>query len=240
MAPADLSCIRALSFDVFGTVVDWRGSIAREGRRLGRAKGIKADWERFADAWRAEYAPSLDRVRRGERPWTSVDALHRETLDQLLPRFGITGLTEAEKDEFNRVWHRLKPWPDSVRGLKRLRSGYLLATLSNGNVALLAEMAKRASLPWDVVLSAELFKRYKPDPEVYLGAAELLGLAPRQIMMVAAHGYDLKAAKAVGFATAFVRRPLEYGPQVKPDLSPDPAYDLIAEDLIDLADQLGA
>jgi 2-haloacid dehalogenase len=237
---ADFSTVRALTFDVFGTVVDWRSSIIEEGQRLGKAKGINADWATFADAWRAGYGPAMNRVRKGELPWANIDALHRMILDQLLAEFKITGLSEAERDHFNRAWHRLKPWPDSVGGLARLRKRFIIATLSNGNVALLTNMARNAGLPWDCILSAELAKRYKPDKEVYLMAAELLGLKPQQVMMVAAHKGDLRAAKGVGFKTAFVARPLEFGPDRKPDLTPDPAIDVMAGDFLDLAGKLGA
>jgi 2-haloacid dehalogenase len=239
-AAVDPASVKALTFDVFGTVVDWRSSIIREGQRLGQAKGIEADWARFADAWRGGYGPAMDRVRKGELPWTNIDTLHRMILDRLLGEFRITGLTESEKEEFNRAWHRLTPWPDAVAGLARLKKRFLIATLSNGNVALLANMARHAGLPWDVILSAELARRYKPDPAVYRMAAELLGLRPEQVMMVAAHKGDLRASRAVGFRTAFVTRPQEFGPDRKPDLAPDPAFDVHVPDFLDLAAQLGA
>ena len=234
----ELHEVRALTFDVFGTVVDWRSSVVREGEALGRAKGLAVDWPAFADAWRDGYAPAMARVRRGELPWTTIDTLHRMILDELLPRFGVTGLNQAEIDHFNRVWHRLQPWPDSIGGLARLRARYVVATLSNGKVALLVNMAKHAGLPWDCILSAELARRYKPAPEVYRTAAELLGLAPQQVMMVAAHGQDLAAARAVGFRTVYVPRPLEYGPgqTEKPDGAL--AADLVVEDFHALADRL--
>lgn len=240
LATVDPAAVKALTFDVFGTVVDWRSSVIREGAALGKAKGITVDWPRFADAWRGGYGPAMERVRRGELPWTNIDALHRMMLDRLLAEFGITGWSEAEKDHLNRVWHRLAPWPDAVAGLQRLRRRFTLATLSNGNVALLVNMAKNAGLPWDCILSAELARRYKPDREVYQMAADLLGLAPQQVMMVAAHKGDLRASRAAGFRTAFVTRPLEFGPDRKPDLSPEPAIDIHARDFLDLAAQLGA
>jgi 2-haloacid dehalogenase len=239
MAPFDVSQVKALTFDVFGTVVDWRGSIIRQGEAFGAERGLKVDWAAFADAWRAGYRPAMDRVRRGELPWTNLDALHRMRLEELLEQFEITGLSEADKEYLNRVWHRLDPWPDAVEGLTRLRRRFVVATLSNGNVALLTNMAKHAGLPWDCILSAELAKHYKPDPEAYLTAAELLGLRPEQVMMVAAHKDDLRAAQRVGFRTAFVTRPLEFGPQRTPDLSPDPAFDVHATDFNDLAGKLG-
>ena len=231
--------IKALTFDVFGTVVDWRTSIVREGELLTREKGIDVDWAAFADAWRGGYEPAMDRVRRGQLPWTKIDALHRMILDRLLGEFGIRGLSEDEIDHLNRAWHRLKPWPDAVEGLRRLRSRYVVAALSNGNVALLVNMAKAAGLPWDAVLSAELARAYKPDAIVYRTAADLLGLAPEQVMMVAAHAGDLRASAAVGFRTAYVPRPQEYGPDSGRDLTPDPAFDIVATDFVDLAAQLG-
>lgn len=198
------------------------------------------DWARFADAWRGGYAPAMDLVRRGELPWMSIDSLHRMVLDRLLAEFGITGLSEAEKDRLNTVWHRLEPWPDSVRGLERLRTRYIVATLSNGNVSLLVNMAKNAGLSWDCILSSELAKHYKPDREVYLTAAGLLGLPPEQVMMVAAHRDDLEAAQGVGFGTAYVSRPLEFGPVGTTDETDDMPFDIIARDFFDLADTLGA
>ena len=236
---ASLKEVKALVFDVFGTAVDWRGSIIAEGRALGRAHGVKVDWEAFADAWRAGYAPAMDRVRRGELPWASIDVLHRMILAQVLANFGIDGLTEDEKDEFNRVWHRLKPWPDSVNGLARLKKRYTVATLSNGNMALLVNMAKHGGLPWDCVLSAELFHHYKPDREVYLGASRLLGVRPRELMMAAAHKSDLDAAAAAGLRTAFVQRPKEFGDPAKKDLTPEKRFDLNVKDFSELAAKLG-
>jgi len=231
--------IRALTFDVFGTVVDWRSGIIREAEAIGRSRGISRDWAKFADAWRALYNPSMDRVRRGELPWKPLDELHRTALEQILPEFGIEGLSEAEIDHLNRAWHRLDPWPDAIGGLSRLRRGYILATLSNGNVALLVNMAKRAGLPWDAILGAEVARHYKPDPEAYLCTAALLGLRPDECMMVAAHNRDLFTAGALGFRTAFLPRPTEYGPNQTADLAPERGYDILARDLIDLANQLG-
>ena len=236
----DLSAVKALTFDVFGTVADWRGSIIDEGERLGAAKGLDVDWARFADAWRAGYRPSMDRVRTGELPWTNIDGLHGMVLDELLLEFGITGLTEEEKDHLSRVWHRLKPWPDVAPGLERLRRRYTVATLSNGNVALLTNMAKQAGLQWDCILSSELARHYKPDPEVYVTAAELLGLRPEQVLMVAAHNEDLMAARAVGMMAAFVLRPMEFGPDVGAETLADPSVELHVEDFEELARALGA
>jgi 2-haloacid dehalogenase len=230
--------IRALIFDVFGTVVDWRGSIVREARALGRRKKIKADWDAFADAWRAGYKPAMARVRSGELPWMNIDQLHRLILDELRPRFSLEGLAEEEMEHLNRVWHRLDPWPDARRGLTLLKKKHVIATLSNGNVSLLVNMAKHGGLPWDTVLSAELFRHYKPDPEAYLGAAAMLGFAPAEVMMVAAHKDDLRAAQACGLATAFVKRPREKGPKVKVDVSSERSFDYNARDFVDLARQL--
>jgi 2-haloacid dehalogenase len=231
--------IKALTFDVFGTVVDWRGSIARELRQLARAKGLRVNAVKFADAWRAGYRPAMDRVSRGELAWTRIDVLHRMILDEILEKFRITTLTEDEKIKLNRAWHRLKPWPDALRGLKRLKKRYIIATLSNGDVALLTNMAKHAGLPWDCILSAEIFHHYKPASQAYLGAAAALDLNPGDVMMVAAHKHDLRAAAANGLATAFVRRPHEYGRNKGTDLGDDPAFTINTNDFNDLADQLG-
>lgn len=234
--------VDALLFDVFGTVVDWRSGVIRDGERLGEAEGLEVDWAAFADAWREEYRPSMDRVRRGEIPWRNLDALHRESLEELLDRFEVDGLTEAEVEHLNRVWHRLDPWSDVVPGLERLRPHYLLAPLSNGNVRLLADMAKRAGIPWDLILSAELSQHYKPDEEVYLTAVDLLDLDVDEVMMVAAHERDLDASREAGLHTAYIHRPLEWGPDEadsaeKPDES---AYDIVADDFVELAEQLDA
>lgn len=230
--------VKALVFDVFGTVVDWRGSIIREGMALGRRKKLKVDWPAFADAWRAGYRPAMARVRSGELPWTKIDDLHRMILDELLPRFRLGRLSADEIARLNRVWHRLRPWPDARAGLAKLKRRHVIATLSNGNVALLTNMAKHAKLPWDCILSAEVLRHYKPDPETYLGAADLLGVKPGALMMVAAHKDDLHAARACGLKTAFVPRPREYGPQAKSDVSREPAFDVHARDFNDLARQL--
>lgn len=232
--------VKALAFDVFGTVVDWRTSIAREGEILGARKGIKAEWSAFADAWRAGYQPAMQRVRAGELKWTNIDVLHRMILDSLLEKFSLKGLSEGELQDLNRVWHRLSPWPDAVGGLNRLRSRYVLATLSNGNVSLLVNMAKNAGLPWDCVLSGELFNHYKPDPEVYQGAARILGLEPGEVMMVAAHPYDLQAAAKQGLKTAYVPRPLEHGPGGKQQSAEGMKFDVTARDFVELAAKLSA
>jgi 2-haloacid dehalogenase len=239
MSASRLAGVKALGFDVFGTVVDWRASIIREGQALGRAKGLDVDWEAFTDAWRGLYQPALEKVRSGAQPWTRLDDLHRMSLDRLLEDFKIKGLGADEIDDLNRVWHRLDPWPDSVPGLTRLRKKYVLATLSNGNIALMVNMAKRAGLPWDAVLGAEPARAYKPQPEAYLRTADFLGRLPEECMLVAAHNSDLAAAARVGFRTAFVRRPTEYGPTQTRDLRADQSWDVVAESMVDLADKLG-
>ena len=234
--------VRALVFDVFGTVVDWRGGVIRDGQSLSaRRPGLDVDWPVFADAWRERYLPSMNRVRTGELPWTNLDDLHRASLDELLPEFGVTQLDERDRRCLVAAWHRLDPWPDSVAGLTRLKARYTIAPLSNGNVALLVDMAKRAGLPWDLVLSAELVRHYKPDPQTYRSAPELLGLLPDQVMMVAAHHSDLAAARSHGLRTAYVRRPREWGPPgVAPEPGPEDHVDHVVDSLTELADLLGA
>jgi 2-haloacid dehalogenase len=232
-----LKPIKALTFDVFGTVVDWRGLIIREATLLAAKKKLSFDPVAFADAWRAGYQPAMHRVRTGALPWTRIDALHRMILDALIPQFGLEALTEAERHHLNLVWHRLKPWPDAVRGLRRLKKGLVIATLSNGNVALLTNMAKTGGLPWDCILSAEIFAHYKPDPETYLGAAKILGLAPHEVMMVAAHKNDLDAAAQCGLATGFITRPREFGPDFPPDVRFEKRFSANAVDFMDLASQ---
>jgi 2-haloacid dehalogenase len=232
--------VKALVFDTFGTVVDWRSSVAHEVAALARQKHVALDAAKFADAWRAGYGPSMNRVRSGELPWTKLDALHRMTLDKILPEFKLTGLSEDEKDALNHAWHRLTPWPDAVAGLTRLKKKYIIAPLSNGNISLMTDLARHAHLPWDVILGAELARHYKPDREVYQSAADILDLQPPEVMMVAAHLGDLRAAKLVGLRTAFVTRPKEFGPEGKPDLKADASVELSATDFNDLATQLGA
>ena len=232
--------VKALAFDVFGTVVDWRGSIINMGPAFGATHGFELDWEVFANAWRAEYQPSMERVRSGEIGFVKLDFLHRMNLEKVLNDFGIGGLSDAALDDFNRMWHRLDPWPDVVAGLARLKTKYILVTLSNGNVSLMVNMAKRAGLPWDMILGAEIAGNYKPEPAVYQNAADVLDLAPSEVMMVAAHNGDLVAASGVGLRTAFVHRPAEYGPNQTTDQAADNDYDVVAADFIDLAAQLGA
>ncbi len=230
--------IRALCFDVFGTVVDWHGSVQAEVQRLGLPLGPEGA-SAFALSWRAGYAPAMQDVRSGALPWTDLDGLHRRILNRLLAERGIV-LDEPTAADLNHVWHRLQPWPDSVAGLLQLKRHYAVTTLSNGHVALLVNMAKHAGLPWDTVLSAELFGHYKPDPEVYLGAAKLLGLPPQQVMMVACHPSDLRAAAACGLRTAYVPRPLERGPGGTMEACTPDEFDVVASDFIALATQLGA
>jgi 2-haloacid dehalogenase len=224
---------KVLAFDVFGTVVDWYGTIAREAQALG------VDGGEFALAWRAGYVPAMQRVRSGELGWTKIDDLHRMILNDLLPRFGLTHLDEAQRVQLNRVWHRLDAWPDTVAGLTRLKQRFTICTLSNGNLGLLTNMAKHAALPWDCVLSAEVFRAYKPDPATYLGVADVFGLQPSEVMLVAAHQDDLAGARACGLQTAYIERPLEFGPKGK-DISPEPANTWHAQNLVHLADLLGA
>jgi len=232
--------VKAMVFDTFGTVVDWRGSIIEEGAAWGKRKGFKIDWADFADQWRAGYAPSMEKVRKGELPWTKLDDLHRALLEDLLKRFHIDGLSEEEKDDWNRVWHRLKPWPDSVRGLTRLKKKHIIAPLSNGNIGLLTDMAKNSGLPWDAILGAELVRHYKPDREVYLSAAEFLGLKPQEVMMCAAHTGDLMAARNLGLRTGFIHRPNEYGPARKADSAKPGDFDVVSNSIVELASEMGA
>ena len=230
---------KALVFDVFGTVVDWHGSVAREVRELARAKGLRINAIKFAKAWRAGYRPAMDRVRRGEAPFEKIDVIHRAILEDVLRQFRVTTLAEDEKAHLNLVWHRLKPWPDAVRGLKRLKSKHIIATLSNGNTGLLVDMAKHGGLPWDCVFSSDTFKLFKPDPGMYLGAADRLDLKPSEVMMVAAHKPDLRAAAQQGLKTAFVKRPHEHGRNNNPDLASETEFTINAESFLDLADQMG-
>jgi 2-haloacid dehalogenase len=236
----DESSIGALTFDVFGTVVDWRTSVMREGQAFGKPRGLSVDWGKFADAWRGLYQPAMEEVRSGRRPWAKLDELHRESLVRLLGDFGIIGVSPAEIDHLNHAWHRLDPWPDAVPGLTRLKRRFTLATLSNGNIALMVDMAKRAGLPWDAILGAEVARAYKPTPEAYLRSAEALGLRPEQCLMVAAHPADLASAARCGLRTAYVPRPLEFGPG-RPGSQPEPGqpFDVVAGDFVELAERLG-
>jgi 2-haloacid dehalogenase len=236
----DPLAVKAMVFDTFGTVVDWRGSIIAEGESYwAREKGLDLDWAAFADAWRGKYGPFMNKVRSGELPWTKLDDLHRMSLEEVLNDFGVTSLGEADKQQLNFVWHRLNAWPDASSGLARLKSRYVIAPLSNGNLSLLTEMAKFAGLPWDCVLGSDVFRHFKPDPETYLGAADILGLEPGQVMMTAAHPGDLEAARKLGLRTAYVHRPLERGPGREQPRPAADAFDVVASDFRDMAAKLG-
>lgn len=226
---------QVLAFDVFGTVVDWHSGITREVQALRP----DVDGAAFALAWRAGYQPAMRRVMAGELGWTLIDDLHRLILDGILGQFGLADLSEAQKQQLNKAWHRLDPWPDVLAGLTRLKSHFTICTLSNGNIGLLTNMAKRAGLPWDCILSAEVFRAYKPDPATYLGVAKMFDLAPVDVMLVAAHQDDLAAARACGLQTAYIERPAEFGAAQPKDVSPDPANTRHAKDLLALAEQLG-
>jgi 2-haloacid dehalogenase len=231
--------VEILVFDTFGTVVDWRGTIIAEGAELSKRKGLRVDWAAFADAWRAEYRPSMERVRRGALPWTNLDGLHRMSLDKIVPAFGLQGLTAAELKALHRVWHRCRPWPDSVEGLTRLKTRYVIAPLSNGNISLITNMAKRGGLPWDCVLGAELVQHYKPDRETYLSPARFFDVEPSQVMMVAAHTPDLEVPRTLGLRTAYVHRPYEGGTSSGHTMPAAGTYDYMVRDLRELAAALG-
>ncbi len=231
MCPHPFPNVQVLAFDVFGTVVDWHGSIVREVQALYP----QIDANAFALTWRDGYQPAMQRVRSGELEWTRIDDLHRLILDGMLPRFGLAHLSEAERQHLNRIWHRLDPWPDTLEGLQRLKRRYTITTLSNGNIGLLTNMAKRAGLPWDCILSAEVFRAYKPDPAIYLGVASTFDVSPEQVMLVAAHQEDLDAAKASGLRTAYIERPLEFGTGRAKDVSGSVANDVHAGSLAELA-----
>jgi len=240
MRQGDAGSVDVLLFDVFGTVVDWRASLQRWFQRFGRERHVEADWIGLVDDWRSAYEGSMARVRRGERSYVTLDVLHRESLDALLPRYGLGGVSESDRRQMVRAWRWLDPWPDALAGLPRLKRKYVTGTLSNGGLGLLVDMAKFAGLPWDVVFSADLFRRYKPDAAIYLGAAELLARPASALMLVAAHNYDLAAARSHGYRTAFVARPTEYGPRQKKDFGPEDAWDFTADSLEKLADKMGA
>jgi 2-haloacid dehalogenase len=237
---SDISRVKALVFDVFGTVVDWRTSLIADFTAWSEKRGVKADWTALVDGWRGVYVASMDEVRKHpERGYVILDTLHRRSLEKLVEQLSISGLTDADLHHLTMGWHRLHPWADSVGGLTRLKTKYIISPLSNGNVALLTEMAKFAGLPWDLIMSAELFQHYKPDPETYLGAARLLCLPPEQVMMVAAHNHDLAAAQKLGLKTAFVARPTEYGPLQKYDFEARGDWDIVAKDFGGIADRMG-
>lgn len=233
-----LEQVKALLFDVFGTVVDWRTSITRQLVAFGLERGIAADWYAFTDDWRARYKPSLDEVRSGRRAWTILDDLHRESLELLLAKHGISNLSDPDKQRLLTVWHRLEPWPDAVPGLQRLKTRFIIGTLSNGNIGLLVRMAKHAGLPWDVILGAETARAYKPAPDAYLRNVELLNLRPSEVMLVAAHNYDLEAASSHGMRTAFVARPTEDGPNQVRDFKATGRWDIVTDSFHGVADAL--
>lgn len=230
--------IKALVFDVFGTIVDWRSGVAREAAAFLHRYAPKLDAFEFADAWRREYSPAMEEIRSGRRAYVRLDVLHRENLVKVLNRSGIVGVPDAELDELNLAWHRLDPWPDAVEALYRLKRKFIIAPLSNGNIRLMVDMAKRAGLPWDAILGAEVVRAYKPSPKVYSETVEILGLAPAELCLVAAHNGDLAAARRLGLSTAFVARPTEHGPNQETDLGAEQAWDFVVDDLGELADQL--
>jgi len=235
-----ISDVKALIFDVFGTVVDWRTSVARMSREFAKSHGIpEADWVQFACDWRDLYQPAMEKVRSGGLPFTKLDTLHRMNLDMIAKKYGLSNLPEEALDELNLVWHRLSPWPDSVEGLTMLKSRFIIGTHSNGNIALMVNMAKNAGLPWDVILGAEVVRQYKPLPETYDRCCDVLGLAPEQVMMTAAHNTDLVAARARGLKTGFVTRANEYGPDQTTNLKPSEKWDIVATDFVDLARKMG-
>jgi 2-haloacid dehalogenase len=238
----ELKKVKALVFDTFGTLVDWRGSVIAEGQVWGKAKGLQIDWAQFADRWRLGYRPAMDKVRKGEIPWTRLDDLHRMILEDLLKQYNIGGLSEEEKVHWTYVWRRLKPWPDTVEGLTRLKKKFIIAPLSNGNIALMTNLAKFGGLPWDAILGAELAKHYKPDREVYLSAAYYLDLKPEEVMMVAAHTQDLQAARSGGLRTGFIYRPNEFGGGAAgtPAKAQPGDFDVVSTSAIDLAHHLGS
>ena len=231
--------IRAILFDTFGTVVDWRSSLIAELGAFGAERGVAADWAALVDAWRGAYKPSMDRVRTGELPWTKLDALHRASLDALLGQHRIEGLSEADREHLTMGWHRLHAWPDAIAGTARLHRRFITGPLSNGNVSLLIDLARFNGLAWDMIFGAEVFGHYKPDPETYLGACRLLSLEPTEVMLCAAHNDDLKAAQSHGLRTAFVPRPTEYGPHQVRDTAATGAWDYVVTGIDDLAQQLG-
>jgi 2-haloacid dehalogenase len=234
--------VKALVFDVFGTIVDWRSSVIAEGVAWSRVKGLNINWADFADRWRMGYGPAMNKVRKNEIPWTRLDDLHRMILEDLLKDFKIKDLTEQEIVSWSFVWRRLKPWPDSVEGLTRLQKKYVIAPLSNGNIALMANLARFGGLPWDAILGAELVKHYKPDNEVYLSAPYFLGLKPEEVLMCAAHSTDLNAARRNGLRTGFIYRPDEFGNGSAgvPDEAKPGDFDVVSVSAVDLARQMGA
>lgn len=238
----ELAEVKACVFDIFGTVVDWRSSVIAEATSWGKARGLNIDWAGFTDRWRLGYRPAMDKVRKSKIPWTKLDDLHRMILEDLLKQYKIEGLSEEEKVYWAHVWRRLKPWPDSVEGLSRLKKKYIISPMSNGSVALMTNLAKFGGLPWDVILGSDLVEHYKPDREMYLSAPFYLDLKPEQVMMCAAHASDLQAARSYGLRTGFIYRPNEYGggPVGVPDKAKPGDFDVVSVSIIDLAQQMGA
>ncbi len=232
--------VQAVLFDVFGTVVDWRGGVVRALEAYGAGHGVTADWPSVAADWRGEYQPSMEEVRSGRREWAPLDVLHRESLERVLARHGLVGLPESDLDGLTLAWHRLDPWPDAVAGTARLARRYTVGTLSNGNTALLEDLARHGALSWRAILGAETARAYKPLPQAYLRNVELLGLEPKQVMLVAAHNADLHAAAAAGLRTGFLPRPAEHGPGQRSDLGPEGDWDIVAADIAGIASALGA
>ena len=238
MTDNSLGDLRAILFDTFGTVVDWRGSLVDSLKQFGADRGLDLAWDKVADRWRAKYRPKIDLVRHGEMEWTILDELHRLSLVEVLEEFKVPVLPESDIRFLTECWHRLSPWPDAVEGLHRLRKKFVIGPLSNGNLSLMVNLAKFAGLPWDVVFGCDLFRHYKPDPETYLGVCNYLNLRPDQVMLGAAHNYDLAAARKLGLWTAFIPRPVEHGPNQTTDLEAEQAWDVVATDFVDLADRL--
>jgi 2-haloacid dehalogenase len=232
--------VRAITFDTYGTLVDWRSSVLAELTTFGATHGLGVDWIAFLDEWKACYRPGMDDVNAGRRPWTTIDALYRERLGELLAARGLSSLAPDAVEHLARVWHRLRPWPDTVPGLERLRRRYVITPLSNASFAGMVHLAKFAGLPWDCIVTAENARAYKPAPVVYRTAIELLGLRAEQVLMAAAHNYDLAAAQALGMRTAFIPRPLEYGPGQTTDLAPAGKWDIVVDSVEELAAALGA
>lgn len=232
--------VKAILFDTFGTISDWRSSIARQAAAVAHQKGLQDfDGDAFARTWRAGYRPGMAKVKSGERPWTPIDVIHRERLDEILPQFNLDMLDEDERVDLNEAWHRIDPWPDSIPGLLRLKAKYLIAPLSNGSLTLLSSMAKRAGIPWDFVFSSDMHKAYKRDPAVYRNAIALLGMEPGEVMMGAAHNDDLEAARGEGMRTAYINRPTEYGVDQTVDFDATSDWDVIADSVEGIADAMG-
>ena len=230
--------VKAILFDVFGTTVDWRSSIIAELEKFGDDSGLSADWPAMADRWRAGFRELQGRIARGERDWITMDQIHREVLDGLLLDLGATDSHEERVSHLNRAWHRLKPWPDTVEGLTLMKRDHIIGTLSNGNLSLLASLAKHGGLPWDCVLSTAMFGTYKPNPEVYLGAVRMLDAEPGDVMMVAAHAYDVDGARNACLRTAYVFRPDEFGPGNGEDPGDTSRFDIVASNFVELAERL--